>query len=192
MGLKDMDLHIQKSNPHHYQVLKGHLAGLDFDLTADFIYDTGRPATNASRQIRLAAGNSYDQEIRQARKEQALKEGYAIVTGSGDLHAQRIIHMIVPLSYHDGGEFLEFLWSCYWNCMTCAYKYLLEHHISHLRIAFDVMEGLSPEACTQIIRSISKMYRLYPYTRAISAVFVCSDPVSYTNLKEAVHHEKYS
>lgn len=191
MALKDIDLQLQKPNPNHFQVLKGKLDKLDFDLVADFVYDTGRPVTEASRAIMQAAGPVYETELRQASKEHLLKEGYAWECDGGDLHTNRIIHMIVPLAYQDAGEFLEFLWSCHWNCMTIAFNYLIRHKQSALQIAFDVMEGLSLQACTQIVRSISKMYRLYPKTRAISAVFVCSDPVSYTHLKEAVQNEKY-
>lgn len=192
MSLRNLDLNIQKSNPNHYQVLKGSLGALDFSLISDFIYDNGRPATRGSREVARMAGAQYDAALHGLKKEADLQEGYAVLCEAGNLPSSGILHMIVPLVYENKQEFLEFLWSCHWNSLALAYDYLVKHELSSLTLAFDVMEGLSLDAAKHTIAALSKQYRLYPKTRKVQVVFVCSDAQSYTNLKEAVQNEKYS
>lgn len=103
--------------------------------------------------------------------------GHVVLTGAGKAPFKGIIHAVGPIWQGGSQNEEELLASAYWNAMTVAYKYMREHGLKHISIAFPcISTGIygypAKEAAQIAISTIKKIKREYPDTQNIDVYFV--------------------
>lgn len=166
--------------------MKGDLTGLDFDLIVCPANPQLLPGSGVNKEIFETAGRGLLCEVMQYKE---LKAGQAIMTDAYHLPCKKVIHAVGPVynSGQDNEE--ELLASCYWNALALAYDYLMKSEEEKITVAFPCIStgvgGFPDElACHIAVKTIRKLFRLYPEAKAIDVAFVTRAQEQYKILKE--------
>lgn len=168
------------------QTLKGDITRLDFDIIVNAANKQLMPGSGVCGAIFEGAGKGLEEECR---KIGFCQTGQAVLTDSYDLPCKAIIHTVGPV-YLDGNQNeAEFLSACYWNTLSLAYKYLRDHDLERLSLAFPcISTGIygypSDEACHIAVSTVKKLMSKYPDAKVVDVTFICYLEKDYLLYKE--------
>lgn len=166
--------------------LKGDITGLDFDLIVNPCNMQMTPTQGISGLIFEKGGENLLEACKELK---GCPVGKAKMTDGYNLRCKGIIHTCGPV-YIDGQRNEdEYLASCYWNSMSLAYKFMRDHELDSVNIAFPCIStksGLFPNdlACKIAVQTIKRLMNKFPETKKIHVCFVCDNDVDYALYKE--------
>lgn len=168
--------------------LKGDITGLDFDIIVNAANNQLLPGAGVCGAIFAKAGQGL---IKACQDIGYCATGDAVMTDAFDLPSQKIIHTVGPV-YQKRVEDQQNLKACYWNSLSLAYDYVVEHKLEHLTLAFPcISTGIygypHEEACAIAVSTVHQLMAEYPDAKKIDVIFVCYQGVDYKLYKEELH-----
>lgn len=167
-------------------VLKGDITGLDFDIIVNPANTQLLPGSGINRKIFEKAGRGLVNEMLSHGQ---ISMGKAVMSDAYNLPCKKVIHAAGPVYNFNLDEEEELLAACYWNSLSLAYDYMLENHLNRLTVAFpEISTGPygfpAEEACHIAVKTVKKLFRLYPEAEGIHVVFVLRDQLPYLLYKK--------
>ncbi|MCF0258569.1 MAG: macro domain-containing protein [Erysipelotrichaceae bacterium] len=166
-------------------VLKGDLAKLDFDMIVCPVRRANRPAQKVSREIFREGGKELQDQIR---KLPPVESGECAAVTTQSMPCSQVILTGAPETDGDAEE-KDLLASCFWNSIGLAYDFLQNSEKERVTIAFPCIECESlsdEESCQTALKTIQKLFRLYPEAEPVDVAFVTRDQNQYRILKEGL------